>query len=272
MAFPKTLPRARILDPTRVPRLRWGICGPGWIAERFVSALKEHTSQEILGVQSRDPARAKAFAEKTGIPKSFAGNDMMADPKIDVVYVATVHPQHLPDALAAIEAGKHVLVEKPLAINASEARQLKEAARRKNVFLMEAFWSAFLPKFDIIRQLLADGALGSVRTVIADHGESFPPEHRIMRSELAGGPMLDLRTYPVAFATPGPRYCHRRRCAKRCERASFNHVFSSRRRPGRPAHHNTRPYAGRRRCLRYGWNAYHPRPLLHPRPLHGDCK
>ena len=201
MAFPKTLPQARILDPTRVPRLRWGICGPGWIAERFVSTLKEHTSQEILGVQSRDPARAKAFAEKAGIPQSFAGNDMMADPKIDVVYVATVHPRHLPDALAAIEAGKHVLVEKPLALNASEARQLKEAARRKGVFLMEAFWSVFLPKFDVIRQLLADGALGSVRTVIADHGEWFPPEHRIMRSELAGGPMLDLGTYPVAFAT-----------------------------------------------------------------------
>jgi predicted dehydrogenase len=126
---------------------------------------------------------------------------MMADPKIDVVYVATVHPRHLPDALAAIEAGKHVLVEKPLALNASEARRLKEAARRKGVFLMEAFWSAFLPKFDVIRQLLADGALGSVRTVIADHGEWFPPEHRIMRSELAGGPMLDLGTYPVAFAT-----------------------------------------------------------------------
>jgi predicted dehydrogenase len=201
MAFPKILPRARILDPTRVPRLRWGVCGPGWIAERFVSTLKEHTSQEILGVQSRDPARAKAFAEKAGIPQSFAGNDMMADPKIDVVYVATVHPRHLPDALAAIEAGKHVLVEKPLALNATEARRLKEAARRKGVFLMEAFWSAFLPKFDVIRQLLADGALGSVRTVIADHGEWFPPEHRIIRSELAGGPMLDLGTYPVAFAT-----------------------------------------------------------------------
>ena len=201
MTFPKSLPVARILDPTRVPRLRWGISGPGWIAERVVSTLKEHTSQEILGVQSRDPARAKAFAEKAGIPQSFAGNDMMADPKIDVVYVATVHPRHLPDALAAIEAGKHVLVEKPLALNASEARQLKGAARRKGVFLMEAFWSAFLPKFDVIRQLLADGALGSVRTVIADHGEWFPPEHRIMRSELAGGPMLDLGTYPVAFAT-----------------------------------------------------------------------
>ena len=73
MTFPKSLPVARILDPTRVPRLRWGICGPGWIAERFVSTLKEHTSQEILGVQSRDPARAKAFAEKAASLRASPG-------------------------------------------------------------------------------------------------------------------------------------------------------------------------------------------------------
>lgn len=129
---------------------------------------------------------------------------MMGDPDVDVIYVATVHPRHLPDALAAIEAGKHVLVEKPLALNASQAGELAKlahAARRKGVFLMEAYWTAFLPKFDVIRQLLDDGALGSVRTVIADHGEWFGPDHRIMRPELAGGPMLDLGTYPVAFAT-----------------------------------------------------------------------
>jgi predicted dehydrogenase len=201
MAFPKTLPKARVLDQTRVPRLRWGICGPGWIAERFVASLKGHTRQELLAVQSTDPNRAKAFAEKADIKKSYGGYDMMGDPDVDVVYVATVHPRHLPDALAAIEAGKHVLVEKPLALNAPEARELAQAARRKGVFLMEAYWTAFLPKFDVIRQLLDDGALGSVRTVIADHGEWFGPDHRIMRPELAGGPMLDLGTYPLAFAT-----------------------------------------------------------------------
>jgi predicted dehydrogenase len=201
MAFPKTLPNAQVLDQTRVPRLRWGICGPGWIAERFVASLKGHTQQELLAVQSTDPNRAKSFAEKANIKRSYGGNDMMGDPDVDVVYIATVHPRHRPDALAAIEAGKHVLVEKPLALNASEARELAQAAHRKGVFLMEAYWTAFLPKFDVIRQLLDDGALGSVRTVIADHGEWFGPDHRIMRPELAGGPMLDLGTYPLAFAT-----------------------------------------------------------------------
>jgi predicted dehydrogenase len=199
--FPKTLPKARVLDQTRVPRLRWGICGPGWIAERFVASVKSHTRQELLAVQSTDPNRAKAFAEKADIKRSYGCDDMMGDPDVDVVYIATVHPRHLPDALAAIEAGKHVLVEKPLALNASEARELALAARRKGVFLMEAYWTAFLPKFDVIRQLLDDGALGSIRTVIADHGEWFGQDHRIMRPELAGGPMLDLGTYPLAFAT-----------------------------------------------------------------------
>jgi predicted dehydrogenase len=125
---------------------------------------------------------------------------MLADPAVDVVYIATVHPRHLPDALAAIEAGKHVLVEKPLALNAEEARRLIEAAKARDVLLMEAYWPDFLPKFDIIRQLIADGAMGSARTVLADHGEWFGPEHRIMRRDLAGGPMLDLGTYLVAFA------------------------------------------------------------------------
>ena len=92
-------------------------------------------------------------------------------------------------------------MEKPLALNAGEGRRLRDAARDRGVFLMEAYWADFLPKFDVIRQLLADGALGDVRTVIADHGEWFGPDHRIMRADLAGGPMLDLGTYPVALAT-----------------------------------------------------------------------
>ncbi len=201
MTFPRHLPRPRNLDQDRVPRLRWGVAGPGWIAERFVSALKAHTHQQVVAVQSSDPARARAFAERMGVPRSFGGRDMLADPEVDVVYVATVHNRHLPDALAAIEAGKHVLVEKPLALDAGEGRRLRDAARDHGVFLMEAYWADFLPKFDVIRQLLADGALGEVRTVIADHGEWFGPDHRIMRADLAGGPMLDLGTYPVALAT-----------------------------------------------------------------------
>ena len=103
--------------------------------------------------------------------------------------------------MAAIEAGKHVLVEKPLALNAAEARKLAEAALHQRVLLMEAYWTDFLPKFDVLRQLLADGVLGQIHTILADHGEHFTPEHRIMRADMAGGPLSDLGTYPVAFAT-----------------------------------------------------------------------
>jgi predicted dehydrogenase len=201
MAFPKSLPQPRSPDQAAVPPLRWGIVGPGWIAERFVAALKSDTRQQVVAVQSSDPVRAQAFAQRLGIPKSYGGLDMLGDPAVDVVYVATVHTRHLSDALAAIDAGKHVLVEKPIALNAAQAKRLAEAASRKGVMLMEAYWADFLPKFDVIRQLLADGALGSVRTVIADHGEWFGPGHRILRPDLAGGSMLDLGAYPVALAT-----------------------------------------------------------------------
>jgi predicted dehydrogenase len=200
VAFPQSLPTPTQRDPNRAPRLRWGIAGPGWIAERFVASLRASTTQEVIAVQSSNPARAREFSERHGIMRSYGGQDMLADPAVDVVYVATVHHRHLPDALAAIEAGKHVLVEKPLALNAEEARRLVEAAKARDVLLMEAYWPDFLPKFDIIRQLIADGAMGSVRTLLADHGEWFGPEHRIMRQDLAGGPMLDLGTYLVAFA------------------------------------------------------------------------
>ena len=200
MRFPTALPPSRLPDPRRVPALRWGIAGPGWIAEHFVRALKLHTAQIVTAIESREYGRARAFADKLDLPKAYAG-DMMADAEIDIVYVATPHNFHLPVAMSAIEAGKHVLVEKPLGLNASEVMQLAAAARRKGVFLMEAYWSDFLPKFDVLRQLLADQVLGSIRTVLADHGEHFGPEHRIMRLDLAGGPLLDLGTYPIAFAT-----------------------------------------------------------------------
>ncbi len=125
----------------------------------------------------------------------------MADPEVDVVYVATPHHLHLPHALLAIEAGKHVLVEKPVGLDAGEARRIGEAAARAGVFCMEAMWTLFLPKFDVVRQVVADGLLGEVVAAHADMGERFDAPHRITRPELAGGPLLDLGTYAVTFAT-----------------------------------------------------------------------
>jgi predicted dehydrogenase len=119
---------------------------------------------------------------------------------VDVVYVATPHNLHRAHALLALDAGKHVLVEKPLGLSAAEASEIAARATERGLFCAEALWTFFLPRYDVIRQLLDDGALGDVRTVLADHGEWFPDTHRILRHDLAGGALLDLGTYPVALA------------------------------------------------------------------------
>lgn len=202
MPFPSSLPAARVPDPLRAPRLRWGILGPGWIADRFVPSVRENTRQNIVAVGARSQASARTFADRWGIAKAYpSAEGLVGDPDVDAVYVSTPHHHHFPGALRAIDAGKHVLVEKPLALNAQEAGELAEAAKRRNVLCVEAYWTDFLPKFDVLRQVLADGVLGELRSVLADHGERFGPEHRIMRADMAGGPLLDLGTYPVAFAT-----------------------------------------------------------------------
>ncbi len=200
-AFPSAMPTPRTPDSMEAPALRWGVIGPGWIAERFIGSLQRHTRQRVVAIGSRDLGRSTAFAGRFGIEHAHGSyEELFADPDVDVVYIATPHNAHYPCALASLRAGKHTLVEKPLALNATQATELAELAAAQEVFLMEALWTMFLPKFDVIRQLLETGALGEIRTVIADHGEHFTDEHRIMRHDLAGGPLLDLGTYPISFA------------------------------------------------------------------------
>jgi predicted dehydrogenase len=199
VTFPSALPASRLPDPLAAPVLSWGILGTGWIAERFVASLERHTRQRVVAVGSRSPASAKEFAERTGIARAHGSyGDLVADPEVDVVYVATPHNHHRAHALLALDAGKHVLVEKPIGLSAAEAQEV--AARARGVFCAEAMWTFFLPRYDVVRQLLDDGVLGEVRTVLADHGEWFPATHRILRQDLAGGALLDLGTYPVALA------------------------------------------------------------------------
>jgi predicted dehydrogenase len=201
-SFPTTLPAARTPSSEAAPVLRWGVLGTGWIAERFIRSLQRHTRQELLAVGSRDADRSAGFAGRHGLPRAYGSyEELVADPDVDVVYVATPHPAHHPCAVLALEAGKHTLVEKPLALNATQASEIARLAADRGRFCAEALWTLFLPKFDIVRQLLDDGALGEVRTVQADHGEYFTAEHRILRADLAGGPLLDLGTYPVSLAT-----------------------------------------------------------------------
>lgn len=200
--FPATLPSPRTPDPMAAPPLRWGVLGTGWIAQRFVSSVKLHTRQLVSAVASRDGARALEFAQQHSLARHYGSyGELVVDHGIDVVYVATTHETHLPLARLALEAGKHVVVEKPLALNAAQASEMAALAVARGLFCMEALWSLFLPKYDVVKQLLDDGVLGEVRTVMAEYGEYFSSEHRIMRQELAGGPLLDLGIYPICFAT-----------------------------------------------------------------------
>ncbi len=129
--------------------------------------------------------------------------DLVADPEVDVVYVATPHPRHHDDTALALRAGKHVLVEKPFTINAAEAQSLVDLAAERNLVILEAMWTRWLPHMVEVRKLIADGAIGDVRAVICDHTQklSEDPAHRINALELGGGALLDLGVYPISFAS-----------------------------------------------------------------------
>ncbi|MFC3073355.1 Gfo/Idh/MocA family protein [Shinella pollutisoli] len=202
MTFPQTLPAARIAPAMEAPPLRWGILGSGWIAGKFTQSVKAHTRQEIAAVGSRTQAAADAFATRFGIARAHGSYEaLVTDAGIDVIYVATPHNLHHAHVLLAIEAGKHVLVEKPMALNRAQAMEMVAAARRKGVFLAEALWTYFLPKFDVLQQVLDAGTIGEIRSVYTEYGEYLPRGHRIFDARLAGGPLLDLGTYPVSFLT-----------------------------------------------------------------------
>ncbi len=182
--------------------LRWGIIGAGWIASEQVTDLIAN-GFTVTAIGSRTQAKADEFAARFGIPAAHGSyEDLVADPEVDIVYVATPHPMHFADATLALNAGKHVLVEKAFTLNADQAQQLVDLAASKGLVILEAMWTRFLPHMVRLRELIADGVIGDLRTVIADHNQSLPqnPEHRIQNLELGGGALLDLGIYPVSFA------------------------------------------------------------------------
>jgi predicted dehydrogenase len=204
MALPQVLPSSRVPDPASAPPLNWGVIAPGGIAHKFASALRLATRQRLVAVGSRTLEHAREFATEFGAPHAHGSyEDLVADPDVEAVYVASPHSEHAAHALLAIEAGKHVLVEKAFTRNAREARRVVDAARKRGVALMEAMWARFLPHTDIVRQLLADGTLGTIEVVIADHGQPIPRERapRLHDPKLAGGALLDLGIYPVSYAS-----------------------------------------------------------------------
>jgi predicted dehydrogenase len=202
MSFPTALPRSRIKPASEAPVLRWGILGSGWIAERFIESVRAHTKQDIVAVGSRSGHRAEEFASRLGLKQAYGDyNELVAAADLDVIYVATPHNLHHEGAMLALSAGKHVFVEKPFALNRAQAVEMIELARQKELFLAEALWTFFLPKFDVLRQLLETKAIGEIKSVYTDYGEYFARDHRIFDPKLAGGPLLDLGTYPVSLLT-----------------------------------------------------------------------
>ena len=191
-------------DLMAAPPQRWGIIGAGKIASSFAGGLRERTSQRVTAVGSRDLAKAQAFADAHTHEATAYGSyeGLLHDPSVDVVYVATPHSHHLDHALAALEAGKHVLCEKPLTRSAKESQQLIDAARQAGVFLMEAVWTRFLPHIAAMRSEIARGTIGQVTMIEADFDiyRDYDPHHRLFAPQLAGGAILDLGIYPLHLA------------------------------------------------------------------------
>jgi len=183
-------------------RLRWGILGTGWICTQMTSDLIL-TGHTVTAVGSRTQEAADAFAAAHGIPNSHSSYEaLVADPDVDAIYVGTPHPYHYANTVLALNAGKHVLLEKPFTINATEAQKIVDLAASKKLVVLEAMWTRWMPHMIRIRELLAAGALGELRSLIVDHDQKLPTdvEHRIQNPDLGGGALLDLGIYPISFA------------------------------------------------------------------------
>jgi predicted dehydrogenase len=183
--------------------IRWGILGAGAIADTFSSDVSLTDGNVVTAVAARDADRAARFAARHGAARSYGDYAALVnDDDIDVVYIATTHPYHRAHALLAIEAGKSVLIEKPVCLNAADAREVFAAATRSDVFAMEAMWTRTNPLIRTAQQLIADGAIGEVRGARSEFGLgiAFDPAHRLYDLDNGGGALLDLGIYPATFA------------------------------------------------------------------------
>lgn len=201
--------------------VRWGIMATGWIAEMFVKDLLTNpaardvhdVAHRVVAVaSSRSRDSAAQFLSKVNAPEgvktygSYA--DLVADPDVDIVYVATPHSHHFQNTMLALQAGKNVLCEKAFTVTAAQARKLVDTARAKSLFLMEAVWTRYFPLSVKIRELVQSGIVGPVYRVIADNSFgndgpngtlTFDDKHRMVNVDLAGGALLDLGIYSLTW-------------------------------------------------------------------------
>jgi len=184
--------------------IRWGILGTGSIAHSFAKGLAALPDARLQAVGSRAQETADTFGAKFSVSNCHPSYDALAgDPEVDVIYVATPHTSHCENTIRCLEAGKHVLCEKPFALNAGQAQQMIVTANQRRLFLMEAMWTRFLPTLVKTREWLDAGVIGPVRALFCDMGfrTQFDPTSRLYDPELGGGALLDLGVYPVSLAS-----------------------------------------------------------------------
>lgn len=192
------------MDKSSENKVKWGIMGTGWIAEQFTGDLVHTVSGVGYAAGSRTLESAERFADKFGLAKAYGSyEELVSDPDVDAIYVATPHPLHREHVLMALAAGKAVLCEKPIAVNSRELAEMIDAARSRELFLMEAMWTRFLPVISQVRAWLKEGKIGEVRMLKADFGfrTDWNPEGRLLNPQLGGGALLDVGIYPVSLAS-----------------------------------------------------------------------
>lgn len=183
-------------------KLRWGIMGPGRISSVALNDFRI-AGLDVKAVGSRSSDRAKAYASEYSIEKAYGSyEELVADSEIDVVYIATTNNVHMDNALLALNAGKHVLLEKPFTLDANQARKIVSLAREKQLFVMEAMWTRFLPNHVRLFEILKAGTIGEALYLTAEHNQYLPKDYapRLHDPALGGGSLLDLGVYPISFA------------------------------------------------------------------------
>ena len=180
---------------------RIGIIGAGWIADKMAQAIAPFKDMQVYAISSRSIEKADAFAKEHDIPKAYGSyEDMVADPAVDLVYIATPHSHHYEHSLLALEHGKHVLVEKAFTANADQAEKLIQTARSKGLFITEAIWTRYMPLSHKVKDLMESGIIGRPRILTATLCYMMEQKERIVRADLCGGALLDLGVYALNFA------------------------------------------------------------------------
>jgi predicted dehydrogenase len=186
-------------------KVQWGIIGTGGIAQRFAQGLARSQTGTLLAVGSRTQEAAETFGATWEVPRRYRTySDLLADKDVQAIYISTPHPWHVQWAIAAAEAGKHILCEKPIALNHAETLAIVEAARKNNVFLMEAFMYRCHPQTSKLVELVSSGIIGQVRVIQASFcfnaGENYDPQGRLLNNALGGGGILDVGCYCASIA------------------------------------------------------------------------